>query len=301
LEVDTDISPKWVKRGFESADGSTVRSHALLLCAVAALGCASTSASEDGKQTSQAALQRVDVPPALRGLRVRIADEVAIVVEGSADTSLSDRLKAALQSELTELGIVVVRPNDKNFDIVLRIDTRVTGAMQYLRGHVAISAEKAGATLASGSTGRELHAADDFATLMTRKALEQLLRSPALVSAVDMHPRHEAAPARAPVVARATRPVRDPAAEAKAHSSRATTLYNLGRFGEALAEYEAAYMAIQDPPFLFNVAQCHRKLGHSQEALDSYRGYLRVAPHAPNRGEVERRIDELERHVHAAR
>ena len=300
--MDTDISRKRLKPGCKSADGSTVRSHGLLLCAVAALGCGSTSASEDGKQARPpAALQRIDVPPGLHDLRVRIADEVAIVVEGSADAGLADSLKAALQSELTGLGIVVVRPNDKNFDIVLRIDTRVTGAMQYLRGRVAISAEKAGVALASGSTGRELHAADDFATLMTRKALQQLLQSPALASAVDMHPRREAAPARATVVARATRPVRDPAAEAKAHSSRGTTFYNLGRFAEALAEYEAAYMAIQDPPFLFNVAQCHRKLGHSQEAIDSYRGYLRVAPNAPNRAEVERRIDELERHVHAER
>jgi len=279
-----------------------VRSHGLLLCAVAALGCGSTSASENGKQaTPPASLQRMDVPAALRGLRVRIADEVAIVVEGSADTALADSLKAALQSELTELGLVVVRPNDRNFDVVLHIDTRVTGAMQYLRGRVTISAEKSGVALASGSTGRELHASDDFATLMTQKAIQQLLQSPALASAVDLRPKHEAAPARATVVAKVTRPVRDPAAEAKAHSSRGTTLYNLGRFAEALAEYEAAYMAIQDPPFLFNVAQCHRKLGHSQEALDSYRGYLRVAPNAPNRGEVERRIDELERHVHAAR
>jgi tetratricopeptide (TPR) repeat protein len=278
-----------------------VRSGGLLVC-IAVLGCGSTAASEDGKPaTAAAALQRTDVPAALLGLRVRIADEVAIVVEGSADGALSDRLKAALQSELVRLGITVARPQDKDFDLELRIDTRVTGAMQYLRGRVAISAERAGVALASGSTGRELHAADDFATLMTQKALQQLLQSPALVATFDTRPKHPTASATAPVVARPPRPVRDPSAESKAHASRGTTLYNLGRFADALAEYEAAYMAIQDPPFLFNVAQCHRKLGHSQEAIDSYRGYLRVAPHAPNRAEVERQIDELERRMHAAR
>jgi tetratricopeptide (TPR) repeat protein len=78
-------------------------------------------------------------------------------------------------------------------------------------------------------------------------------------------------------------------------------LYNLGRFSEALAEYEAAYLAVQDPPFLFNIAQCHRKMGNNKEALDSYRSYLRVAPAAPNRAEVQKRISELERQVHAAR
>ena len=78
-------------------------------------------------------------------------------------------------------------------------------------------------------------------------------------------------------------------------------MYNLGRFSEALSEYEAAYLTVQDPPFLFNIAQCHRKMGKNKEALESYRSYLRVAPDAPNRGEVQRRISELERQVHAAR
>jgi tetratricopeptide (TPR) repeat protein len=100
------------------------------------------------------------------------------------------------------------------------------------------------------------------------------------------------------VAAKATR---NPTAEAKAHASRGTNLYNLGRFSEALAEYEAAYLAIQDPPFLFNIAQCHRKMGKNKEALDSYRTYLRVAPEAPNRAEVQKRISELEHQAHATR
>ena len=78
-------------------------------------------------------------------------------------------------------------------------------------------------------------------------------------------------------------------------------MYNLGRFSEALSEYEAAYLAVQDPPFLFNIAQCHRKMGKNKEALESYRSYLRVAPDAPNRAEVQRRISELERQAHATR
>lgn len=41
-------------------------------------------------------------------------------------------------------------------------------------------------------------------------------------------------------------------------------------------------------------------LGKNKEALESYRSYLRVAPDAPNRTEVQRRISELERQAHAA-
>jgi tetratricopeptide (TPR) repeat protein len=88
---------------------------------------------------------------------------------------------------------------------------------------------------------------------------------------------------------------------AKAHYNRGTSFYNLGRFQDALAEYEAAYLVVQDPPFLFNLAQCHRKLGNNKDALGFYRSYLRVAPNASNRAEVQKRIAELDRQGHASR
>jgi hypothetical protein len=60
-------------------------------------------------------------------------------------------------------------------------------------------------------------------------------------------------------------------------------------------------MAVQDPPFLFDIAQCHRKLGNNKEALGFYRSYLRVAPNASNRAEVQKRISELDRDARASR
>jgi hypothetical protein len=42
-------------------------------------------------------------------------------------------------------------------------------------------------------------------------------------------------------------------------------------------------------------------MGKNKEALDSYRTYLRVAPEAPNRAEVQKRISELEHQAHATR
>jgi len=84
-------------------------------------------------------------------------------------------------------------------------------------------------------------------------------------------------------------------AEAKQHYAAATKFYDLAEYEGALREFKEAYRAVEDPAFLFNIAQCHRKLGHSQDAITFYRTYLRRAPHAANRAEVEKRIAELER------
>jgi len=84
-------------------------------------------------------------------------------------------------------------------------------------------------------------------------------------------------------------------AVAKQHYAAATKFYDLAEYEGALREFKEAYRAIEDPAFLFNIAQCHRKLGHTQDAITFYRNYLRRAPQAANRAEVERRIAELER------
>jgi tetratricopeptide (TPR) repeat protein len=80
---------------------------------------------------------------------------------------------------------------------------------------------------------------------------------------------------------------------ARAHYEQAVSHYNLDEFAPALAEFREAYRLKPDPSFLFNIAQCHRRLGENEEALDFYRKYLRSMPDAPNRADVERTIAEL--------
>jgi tetratricopeptide (TPR) repeat protein len=87
--------------------------------------------------------------------------------------------------------------------------------------------------------------------------------------------------------------------EARALFQRAEMSFNLGKFPEALADYQAAYEAKPLPGFLFNIAQCYRKLGQDVEALDYYRNYVRRFPTSPNRAEVDRRIQEIEREQEA--
>jgi tetratricopeptide (TPR) repeat protein len=71
-------------------------------------------------------------------------------------------------------------------------------------------------------------------------------------------------------------------------------LYDLAEFQHALESFKKAYLAYEEPSFLFNIAQCYRQLGNKPEALRFYKTYLRKVPEAPNADEVRRRIASLE-------
>jgi tetratricopeptide (TPR) repeat protein len=96
-------------------------------------------------------------------------------------------------------------------------------------------------------------------------------------------------------------PTAEEKAKAREHYQKGLVHYDIKEFSEALAEFKNAYRVIQDPAFLFNIAQCYRKLGQDVEALDYYRNYARRFPNAPNRSEVDRRIQEIERELDAKR
>ncbi|MEO6777733.1 MAG: tetratricopeptide repeat protein [Kofleriaceae bacterium] len=81
---------------------------------------------------------------------------------------------------------------------------------------------------------------------------------------------------------------------AQKHFERAQKLYNLGKFDQALDEYEAAYDAKPLADFLFNIAQCYRNLEDFDRAIFSFKKYLEEKPEAEDRGQVEKFIDELE-------
>ena len=82
-------------------------------------------------------------------------------------------------------------------------------------------------------------------------------------------------------------------AEALKKYKEGMSAYDLGEFKEAIKLFQEAYKKRPDPAFLFNIAQCHRKLGENSEALNFYRTYLRKSPDTKNRAEVEKRIVEL--------
>lgn len=82
--------------------------------------------------------------------------------------------------------------------------------------------------------------------------------------------------------------------EAKRHFERGEKLYALARFADALKAYQKAFDAKPIPDFLFNIGQCYRNLDDYEDAIFSYRKYLRLAPDAPNREQVEQLIRDLE-------
>lgn len=89
----------------------------------------------------------------------------------------------------------------------------------------------------------------------------------------------------------------DDAASAREHYQKGTSFYDLGRYADAIKEFEAAYEIKNDPALLYNLAQSHRLAGNSEQALHFYRTYLRYVPNAKNRAEIEDRIKQLEQLV----
>ena len=92
----------------------------------------------------------------------------------------------------------------------------------------------------------------------------------------------------------ATGATEDPAA-ARAHFKTGSTYYDLGKYDDAIREFEAAYEAKSDPAFLFNLAQAHRLADHPAEALHFYRTYLRYVPDPPNLADIETKMKALEK------
>ena len=71
-------------------------------------------------------------------------------------------------------------------------------------------------------------------------------------------------------------------------------LYDLADWKNALESFRKAYFNYEEPGLLFNIAQCHRQLGNTTEALRFYRTFLRKVSNPPNEEEVKKLIAQLE-------
>jgi hypothetical protein len=83
--------------------------------------------------------------------------------------------------------------------------------------------------------------------------------------------------------------------EVRDRYDKATRFYYLRKYPEAILEYEAIYLLSADPVMLYNIAQCHRQADNPEQAAQFYKNYLRNAPTATNRADVEKKIVEMER------
>ncbi len=87
--------------------------------------------------------------------------------------------------------------------------------------------------------------------------------------------------------------------QARTLYEQAEKSFDLGKFPEALADYQAAYEAKPLPGFLFNIAQCYRNMANYEQARFFFRRYLAVDPHAPNHRRVEELIAEMSKQLDA--
>ena len=88
--------------------------------------------------------------------------------------------------------------------------------------------------------------------------------------------------------------------EAKAAFARGNTAYNLGKYSDAIAEFEKAYALSRLPDILFNLGQCYRKQWETDKrselgrrALHYYEALVREAPSSRVRPEAEQFIAEI--------
>lgn len=95
-------------------------------------------------------------------------------------------------------------------------------------------------------------------------------------------------------------PAPDPAeALARSEFELAQRHYDLGRFELAIAHYARAYEAMPLPPFLFNIAQCHRQLGQIRRAAFFYTRYLDLAKEPQNATLARALLREMNEKQHA--
>ena len=69
--------------------------------------------------------------------------------------------------------------------------------------------------------------------------------------------------------------------------------YVKGNYDDALIAFERAYEIDPQPKHLYNIARCHEQQGNLAKAADFYERYLRDAPEAEDREEVETRAELL--------
>ena len=87
---------------------------------------------------------------------------------------------------------------------------------------------------------------------------------------------------------------RDPDTEAaQRHFEHGRTLYEEGRYDDALVEFETARKLKPLPELLYNIARTHERREAWSAAADAYQEYLREKPDSPDAAELRSRIDVL--------
>lgn len=85
----------------------------------------------------------------------------------------------------------------------------------------------------------------------------------------------------------------DMTAEARTFFLRGVAMFRRHRYDAALAAFTAAYRFAALPEVVYNLAVASERTGHTQDAIDYYREYLRARPADPGRAGIEAHVEEL--------
>ena len=88
-------------------------------------------------------------------------------------------------------------------------------------------------------------------------------------------------------------PGKAPSAEEQRLFDEGMRAFQAGDAGAADRAWRAGYAVAKDPAFLVRMAEAEEKAGQIAEAGESYRRYLRAAPDAADRAEIEQRLAKL--------
>jgi tetratricopeptide (TPR) repeat protein len=98
----------------------------------------------------------------------------------------------------------------------------------------------------------------------------------------------------APSTALAQEPSAETQAEAKAHLQQGAKAYSKKRYKDAVDHFLNANRLVPSPALSFNIAKAYEKLGDFAATLNFYRDYLRRAPNAPDRPDIEKLVAKYE-------
>ncbi|MBI5480178.1 MAG: tetratricopeptide repeat protein, partial [Deltaproteobacteria bacterium] len=82
---------------------------------------------------------------------------------------------------------------------------------------------------------------------------------------------------------------------ARAHYKAGAAYYQRGKYVDAIREFEQSYELSRKPEILYNLAQCHDKLGQRDKVAGYLRRYLKEKPKAEDREQVEAWLGNLEK------
>ena len=82
-------------------------------------------------------------------------------------------------------------------------------------------------------------------------------------------------------------------ARAREHFEKGSELASDGKCDEAIEHFETGYELSERPLFLFNAAECARKVGRSELARQDYRSYLEQEPDGQMAQTARQRLEEL--------